>query len=95
MLLLSEKPTDEEDGSDSFVDKLAAQVVKNLKVRRKSTLGGCWDERKRSERGKLSCRLGREFPGLSMHPWKKLRLLITKCCSRASMRAAGPGKTRN
>lgn len=27
-----EKPADEEDGSDSFVDKLAAQVVKNLKI---------------------------------------------------------------
>ena len=27
-----EKPTDDEDGSDSFVDKLLAQVLKNLKV---------------------------------------------------------------
>ena len=34
MLFFSEKPADEEDGSDSFVDKLAAQIVKNLKVLR-------------------------------------------------------------
>lgn len=29
-----EKPVDDEDGSDSFVDKLVAQIVKNLKVTR-------------------------------------------------------------
>ncbi|XP_068698299.1 intermembrane lipid transfer protein VPS13C-like isoform X1 [Montipora foliosa] len=29
---VEEKPADEEDGSDSFVDKLAAQIVKNLKI---------------------------------------------------------------
>lgn len=27
-----EKPGDDEDGSDSFVDKFVAQIVKNLKV---------------------------------------------------------------
>lgn len=27
-----EKPVDDEDGSDSFVDKFVAQIVKNLKV---------------------------------------------------------------